>query len=71
MKLVEYVRFLRRHARLIVLVVLVCTGASLGLALRQTPVHQTSAHLVVANFTSVTAADEVARRQLAIERALS
>ena len=71
MELVDYARALRRRALLILLAVLACTAAAVGLSLHQTPQFSSSVRLVVSGGVPTSSSDEVVRRQLAAARAVA
>lgn len=71
MELVDYLRVLRRRWALIALAAFVCAGSAVGFSLQQTPVYEATTRLVVSGSAGGSAADEVAQRQLAVQRATS
>src|SRR3954447_12555503 len=71
MEFAEYARVLRRRWWLAALAVLLCLGASAAATFTQTPVYRSSTRLLVSGSSSVSAIDEISRRQLANERAVA
>src|SRR4051812_43002989 len=69
MELIDYVRIVRRRWALILVVLIACVAGSYGATTMQTKKYAASTTLVVAGSSSVSAVDEISRRQLAIQRA--
>src|SRR4051812_18387530 len=69
MELIDYVRIVRRRWALILVVLIACVAGSYGATALQTKKYAASSKLVVAGSSSVSAVDEISRRQLAIQRA--
>jgi capsular exopolysaccharide synthesis family protein len=68
-ELIDYVRIIRRRWALILVVLIACLAGSVGATKLQTPRYAASTRLLVSGSSSVSAIDEISRRQLAIQRA--
>jgi capsular polysaccharide biosynthesis protein len=68
--LLGYLRLLRRRWWIIVLAVMISVGAALGATQLQTKRYTTSTRLLVSGSSSLSAVDEITRRQLAQQRAV-
>jgi len=70
-ELIDYVRIIRRRWALITVVLIACMAGSFGATKLQTPRYAATTRLLVSGSSSVSAIDEISRRQLAIQRATS
>jgi capsular exopolysaccharide synthesis family protein len=70
-ELTEYLRVLRRRWWLVALGLLVCVGAAAAATFTQAPRYRASTRLLVSGSSSVSAIDEISRRQLADQRAVA
>src|SRR4051794_20255769 len=71
MEFAEYVRVLRRRWWLVALATILCLGAAAAATFLATPTYRASSRLLVSGSSSVSAIDEISRRQLANERAVA
>lgn len=71
MELADYLRVLRRRWWLILLVVVICTAGAVAASYTQTPRYTTTTRLLVSGIQGGNAIDEIARRQLANQRAVA
>lgn len=69
MELVDYVRFLRRRWKLVLLAMLVSTVSAYVLSDRKSPVYEASTRLIVSVPAEGSVVDELTKRTLAISRA--
>jgi capsular exopolysaccharide synthesis family protein len=68
--LIGYLRLLRRRWWIIALAIVVCVGAALGATRLEHKRYQSSTRLLVSGSSSLSAVDEITRRQLAQQRAV-
>ena len=70
-ELADYLRVLRRRWWLIALAVIVCVAAAMVATMLQPKRYQASTRLLVSGSSSVSAIDEISRRELANQRAVA
>lgn len=71
MELADYLIVVRRRWALIALVLVACVAGAAAATMLQTPKYRTSTRLIVSGTSSVSAVDEISRRQLATQRAVA